>query len=222
MLLVFAPCLYCDVSDAWRLPSKWQRIAVSAAGMMVELVLAAVATIVWWYAQPGVVQLVALNVMIICTVNTLLINGNPLMRYDGYYIFSDLVEMPNLWQRSREVLRHFWSDWLLGATSVDDPLLPATQRPWLAVYAVISKVYMVFVMRGDCVGARESARTASFAEPGVRGRAHGARQRAGRAREECGRAWRESAAARPKCAGSTGIGSSRGARGARRHPRDSR
>ena len=145
MLLVFSPCLYCDVSDAWRFPSKWKRIAVSAAGMMVELVLASAATIVWWYAQPGVVQLVALNIMIICTVNTLLINGNPLMRYDGYYIFSDLVETPNLWQRSREAFRHFWSDWLLGQPQDDDPLIPAGKRPWLAAYAIFSKVYMVVI-----------------------------------------------------------------------------
>ena len=145
MLLVFSPCLYCDVSDAWRFPSKWKRIAVSAAGMMVELVLASVATIVWWYAQPGVVQLVALNIMIICTASTLLINGNPLMRYDGYYILSDLTETPNLWQRSREALRHFWSDWLLGQPAEDDPLIPASQRPWLAAYAMFSKMYMVLV-----------------------------------------------------------------------------
>ena len=146
MLLVFAPCLYCDVSDAWRLPSKWQRIAVSAAGMIVELVLAAVATIVWWYAQPGVVQLVALNVMIICTVNTLLVNGNPLLRYDGYYILSDLMETPNLWQRSRDVLRRITSGWLFGQPAPDDPLVPARQRPWLALYAVASKVYLMLVV----------------------------------------------------------------------------
>jgi putative peptide zinc metalloprotease protein len=145
MLLVFSPCLYCDVSDAWRFPNKWKRIAVSAAGMMVELVLASVATIVWWYAVPGVVQLVALNIMVICTVNTLLINGNPLMRYDGYYIFSDLMETPNLWQRSREAFRHFWSDWLLGQPAEDDPLIPAGKRPLLAVYAVFSKLYMVVI-----------------------------------------------------------------------------
>lgn len=145
MLLVFAPCLYCDVSDAWRLPSKWRRMAVSSAGVMVELVLAAMATIVWWYAQPGIVQLVALNIMMICTLNTLLVNGNPLMRYDGYYLFSDLVEVPNLWQRSRDALRHFWSEWLLGQPTVDDPLVPATQRPWLAGYAVVSRVYMTFI-----------------------------------------------------------------------------
>src|SRR4051794_30213154 len=112
---------------------------------MVEVVLGAIATIVWWYAQPGIVQLVALNVMIICTVNTLLINGNPLMRYDAYFIFSDLVETPNLWQRSREALRHFWSDWLLGQPEPEDPLIPAGKRPWLASYAVLSKLYMVMV-----------------------------------------------------------------------------
>src|SRR5439155_21055632 len=112
MLLVFSPCLYCDVSDAWRFPSKWRRIAVSAAGIMVELVLASAATIIWWYAQPGVVQLVALNIVIICTVNALVINGNPLMRYDGYYIFSDLMETLLLWQRSSEAFRDCWSAWL--------------------------------------------------------------------------------------------------------------
>lgn len=145
MLLVFSPCLYCDVTDAWRMPSKWRRIAVSAAGVSVELVLAAMATIVWWHAQPGIVQLVALNIMIVCTLNTLLVNANPLMRYDGYYIFSDLVEVPNLWQRSREAFRYFSADRLLGRTAADDPLLPAKQRPWLAAYAVLSKVYLLAV-----------------------------------------------------------------------------
>ncbi len=145
MLLVFSPCLYCDVSDAWRFSNKWKRIAVSAAGIVVELLLAAVATIVWWYAQPGVVQLVALNMMVICTVSTLFINGNPLMRYDGYYIFSDLMETPNLWQRSREALRHFWSSWLMGQPTEDDPLIPDDKRSWLALYAMCSKVYMVVV-----------------------------------------------------------------------------
>lgn len=145
MLLVFSPCLYCDVSDAWRFSNKWKRIAVSASGIVVELLLASIATIVWWYAQPGVMQLVALNIMIVCTMNTLLINGNPLMRYDGYYIFTDLIETPNLWQRSREALKHFWSNWLLGQPAEEDALIPAPKRPWLAAYALCSKVYMVVI-----------------------------------------------------------------------------
>jgi putative peptide zinc metalloprotease protein len=148
MLLVFAPCLYCDVSDAWRLSNKWQRIAVSSAGMMVEFFLAALATIVWWYAQPGVVQLVAINVMIVCSVNTLLVNGNPLLRYDGYYILADLIETPNLWQRSRAALRRYTTRWLFAsrtAEGADDPLVPESQRLWLALYAVASKAYLVLV-----------------------------------------------------------------------------
>src|SRR4029079_12370866 len=145
MLLVFSPCLYCDVSDSWRLASKWQRIAVSAAGMTVEVVLASIATIIGWYAQPGLIQLIALDVMVVCTVGTLLVNGNPLLRYDGYYILSDVVETPNLWQRSRDVLRKFAARWVLGEASDDDPLVPARHRTWLASYAVASKVYVTLV-----------------------------------------------------------------------------
>jgi putative peptide zinc metalloprotease protein len=70
MLLVFSPCLYCNVSDAWRLPSKWQRILVSSAGVLVEMVIASAATIVWWHSQPGLVNLVALDVIIVCSVST--------------------------------------------------------------------------------------------------------------------------------------------------------
>jgi putative peptide zinc metalloprotease protein len=145
MLLVFTPCLYCDVTDSWKLASKWHRIAVAAAGMFVEIVLAAIATIVWWYAQPGIVQLIAMNVMIVCTVGTLAVNGNPLLRYDGYYIMSDLTETPNLWQRSREVLRRFAGGWLFGEPVADDPLVPSHHRAWLAIYAALSKTYVALV-----------------------------------------------------------------------------
>lgn len=145
LLLVFLPALYTDVSDAWRLASKWRRIAVSAAGIGVELVLASIATIVWWYAQPGLVQLVALDVMVICTVHTLAVNGNPLLRYDGYYILADLVESPNLWQRSRDALHTFLSRWLLGSRMEDDALVPTRQRGWLAGYALASKAYSIIL-----------------------------------------------------------------------------
>jgi putative peptide zinc metalloprotease protein len=146
MLLAFTPCLYCDVTDAWRLPSKWQRILVSAAGMLVELVLASAAAIVWWYAQPGVVQLVALNVILVCTVSTLAVNGNPLLRYDGYYILSDLVETPNLWQRSRDVLRSLAARWFTRHPEPEDRLLPGRGKAWLAAYAVASKLYLTVVI----------------------------------------------------------------------------
>jgi putative peptide zinc metalloprotease protein len=141
LLLVFVPCLYCDVTDAWRFASKWQRILVSAAGMLAELVIASLATIVWWYAQPGLLQMVALDIMVVSTVHTLAVNGNPLLRYDGYYILSDLVESPNLWQRSREALSNLARHWLLGQPAEGDALVPNRHRLWLAAYAVASKAY---------------------------------------------------------------------------------
>jgi putative peptide zinc metalloprotease protein len=145
MLLAFSPCLYCDVSDAWRFANKWHRICVSAAGMMVELVLAAVATDVWWYAQPGFVQLAALDVMLLASVGTFVVNGNPLLRFDGYYILSDLVEIPNLWQRSREAVKMAASRLLLGLPMPDDPLTPKRRRVLLLVYGIASKAYVAFV-----------------------------------------------------------------------------
>jgi putative peptide zinc metalloprotease protein len=80
-------------------------------------------------------------------VNTLFVNGNPLLRYDGYYVLSDLLETPNLWLRSREAFRRYTSQWFFvnRGAPVDDPLVPAGQRPWLAMYAVASKAYLVLV-----------------------------------------------------------------------------
>lgn len=97
-LFFLLPCLYTNVSEVWLVPSKWRRIAVSAAGMYVELFLAAVATIVWWLAEPGPLASIAWSVMLVASFGTLVLNGNPLMRYDGYYILADLAEVPNLEQ----------------------------------------------------------------------------------------------------------------------------
>ncbi len=102
LLLVFAPCLYCDVSDAWMFANKWRRIAVSLAGIGVDLVLASAAFWIWWTIPGGPVHQVALTVMLVCTVNTLLLNGNPFMRYDGYYVLSDWAERPNLAHHARQ------------------------------------------------------------------------------------------------------------------------
>ena len=96
LLLVFLPCLYCNVSDAWMFDSRWRRVAVDVAGMYVELVLAAICTFLWWFSVPGWFNSVCFNLMIVCSLNTLLFNGNPLLRYDGYYLLSDLLEVPNL------------------------------------------------------------------------------------------------------------------------------
>lgn len=158
LLLGFVPCLYCDVSDVWRLPSKWRRIAVSAAGMAVEGLIAAAALILWWHTQPGLWHTWALSLVIVCSVGTLLVNANPLLRYDGYYILSDLVEIPNLAGRAQGLLPAALRRWLLGESRTDDPLLSRRQRRALVLYAMASRMYLALVLLGVFVALLALAR----------------------------------------------------------------
>ncbi len=145
MLLVFTPCLYCDVSDSWMLPNKWKRAAIGAAGMYVEVVMAAAATYLWWNSHSGVFNQLCLDVMFVSSVSTIMFNANPLMRYDGYYILSDVLEIPNLRQKATTILGRLASRWCLGIKQPEDPFLPQRNLGWFALYAVASSIYMWFV-----------------------------------------------------------------------------
>ncbi|MBW3540855.1 MAG: hemolysin D [Planctomycetes bacterium] len=146
MFLVFTPCLYCNVSDAWMLPNKWHRIAISGAGMYVEIVLASIATLLWLASEPGLLNALCLNVMFVCSVSTVLFNGNPLLRYDGYYMLADLVEVPNLRQQAGAVIRQWLGRFFLGTDLENPRVLPERHRGWLALYAVASTVYRFIVV----------------------------------------------------------------------------
>jgi putative peptide zinc metalloprotease protein len=102
IFILLAPLAYVDVTSTWRLRSKWARIQVAAAGMYVELFVAAVATLVWARTPLGVLSNVCLSIMTTAGVMTLLFNANPLMRFDGYYIVSDLLELPNLYLHGQQ------------------------------------------------------------------------------------------------------------------------
>ncbi len=140
MLLVLTPCLYCNVSDSWMLANKWHRAAIGAAGMYVELVLAALAACLWRVTDLGLINDLCLGVMFTCSVSTLLFNANPLMRYDGYYILSDLIEVPNLRQKAFGLLRQLAASWLLGFPPQTDSL-PKRGRVWFVTYATASLAY---------------------------------------------------------------------------------
>lgn len=146
MLLVLTPCLYCNVSDSWRLPNKWHRAAIGAAGMYIEILLASIATFVWWYVQPGWIQDLCLQVMLVSSVSTILFNGNPLLRFDGYYILSDILEIPNLYQKSTNALTTLLGRHWLGLEIPDDQLMP-TNRPWaFALFTVAAFCYRWFIL----------------------------------------------------------------------------
>ena len=111
ILLAFIPTLYCNVTDAWTFPERWKRLLVSFGGIYIEIILATIALIIWMLTGSGFLNAMMFNVFLLCSVNTVLVNGNPLLRYDGYYLLSDLMEQPNLSQKSKEALHYHWVSW---------------------------------------------------------------------------------------------------------------
>jgi len=141
MFLVLTPCLYCNVSDSWMLPNRWHRAAIGAAGMYVEVVIASVCTFIWWFSEPGFLNYLCLNVMFVSSVSTILFNANPLLRYDGYYILSDVMEIPNLRQKATKILSQKLGNWCLGLEEPEDPFLPKRNQALFALYTVASFLY---------------------------------------------------------------------------------
>ena len=141
MFLVFTPCLYCNVSDSWMLPNKWHRVFIGAAGMYVELILASIATWIWWFSTDGMINFLCLSVMFICSVSTVMFNGNPLLRFDGYYILMDILEIPNLRQKSTEILKRWFQQYCLGLELQDNPFLPHRNQFWFALYTIAAVIY---------------------------------------------------------------------------------
>lgn len=146
LLMLLMPCLYCDVSDAWRLPRRRDRLIISAAGIYIEVVLAALAALLWWFTQPGLLNTVCLTIMALGSVNTVLINGNPLLRYDGYYLLLDAVGIVNLWQRSRRRVADFFTWLAIGIQRPDELTEDRFSHRFLLVYGLASIAYRWFVL----------------------------------------------------------------------------
>jgi putative peptide zinc metalloprotease protein len=145
MLMIFTPIPYVDASSSWAFRSRRERILVGAAGMIVEVFVAALAAMVWANTGPGALHSLAYNMMFIASVSTLLFNGNPLLRYDGYYILSDLLDIPNLHTRSREFLRHLVERHAFGWTRGENPARSRREQWTLGLFAVASGVYRLVV-----------------------------------------------------------------------------
>jgi putative peptide zinc metalloprotease protein len=147
MFIVFAPVPYADASASAAFRSKWQRALVGAAGMLVEFFVAALAMFVWTLSEPGMVRSVAYNVMLIAGVSTFVFNANPLLRFDGYYILADLIEIPNLGARANR----YWA-WLvqhrLFGVEAEPQHATAGERAWFLFYAPAAFIYRMTVMFG--------------------------------------------------------------------------
>jgi putative peptide zinc metalloprotease protein len=150
MSMVFTPYFFVNVSDCWTMPNRLHRILVSAAGIYVELIFASLATFLWAVVQPGWFQNFLFNVIVITSISTLVFNANPLMRFDGYYILTDLLEIPNLQGKARTLIQHKIHRLLFGPSQKDEAIsrlpLPRQRLAFFYTYAVLSWIYGYWVI----------------------------------------------------------------------------
>lgn len=143
MLLVLFPVPYVDASQSLSLPDKRARMLVSAAGIFAELAMASIALILWLVIEPGLERAILFNIMVIGTVSTLLFNGNPLLKFDAYYVLADALELPNLASRSGALLADAFGRRVLGLRPdfVAEPGASAV----LGLYGVLSLGYRLML-----------------------------------------------------------------------------
>ncbi|MEI6535691.1 MAG: hypothetical protein WCN98_10155, partial [Verrucomicrobiaceae bacterium] len=145
MLLIFTPVPYVDVTSSWSLRSRRERVLVSSAGMIVEVFLAALVAQLWAHSGPGALHSVCYNIMFIASVSTVIFNINPLLRFDGYYILSDLLDVPNLHQRSLMQLKHLWKHFVFGIRQSRSPATARREMAVLTGFGILSGIYRIVV-----------------------------------------------------------------------------
>jgi len=146
VMLVLLPIPFVDASAANGFADKYKRVSTSAAGIMVELFLASLALTIWVAVEPGWVKQFAVNVMVIGAVSSFLFNGNPLLRFDGYYVLADLLEIPNLASRSQGYLGHLTRRMLLGSLGETSTAKDRREAIWLGGYGVLSFTYRIVLL----------------------------------------------------------------------------
>jgi putative peptide zinc metalloprotease protein len=148
MLLMFTPLPYVDLSASWSMRNRWQRVLVGGAGMVVDLVVGAVATLVWAWSPPGVVNELAFNLMFTTVIYTVVFNINPLMRFDGYYMLADWLEIPNLHQQAQQQFQRWWRVHVLRSPGPEGSPMSDRRRHGLVAFFLVSNAYRLMVMGG--------------------------------------------------------------------------
>jgi putative peptide zinc metalloprotease protein len=151
-LLLFFPCMYCDTTDAWKLADRRQSMIIGAAGILTEMALAIIATYIWYVTPPGIVNSLAFYLLVVSTVSTVFFNGNPLMKFDGYFILIDYLRKPNLAARSSAFVKYLFMNRVLGLSDVPNPVRSDEEYVLLGLYGVSAFIYRLFLYFGIVVG----------------------------------------------------------------------
>lgn len=150
LFILFAPMAYVNVTSMWRFPSRWQRMVVAAAGMYVELLIAFLAIIVWSQSD-GVVASIAFSIMVMSSVTTILFNANPLMRFDGYFLLSDFLAIPNLYGKGGKWFAETGKQLFFGVPKQTQ--FHANERSPIAIYGVLAFLWRISISLGLIIAA---------------------------------------------------------------------
>lgn len=145
IFVLFIPIGYVNATSSWHFSNKWQRFHTAVAGMFVELLFAGIACWVWAYTDKGPLNNFAYNMIIIASVSTLLFNANPLMRFDGYFALSDVLNIPNLYARGRQYVQYLLRRYFLAQKVVYPDEAGITSKI-IKTYGVVSAVWRIFIV----------------------------------------------------------------------------
>ncbi|MFC1835627.1 site-2 protease family protein [Thermodesulfobacteriota bacterium] len=151
-LLLFFPCLYCNTTTAWQLADRKQRVAIALAGILAEATLAIISVYVWSFSKPGLLNSVAFFLMAVSLISSIMFNGNPLLKFDGYFVLTDWLRMPNLQTNAFAYLKHLFVERVLGIQGPPLRTLGGKERSIYAVYGVSAFIYRFFLYTGIVAG----------------------------------------------------------------------
>ena len=146
--LVMMPVLYTDTTGAWRIRSRRKRLMVDCAGMMTELMVATVATILWVFLPEGALRSTAFVLATTSWAMSLMVNVNPFMRFDGYYLLADATNTPNLQPRAFALARWKLREWLFALGNPPPEPLPQASVRWMVFYAYLTWIYRLVLFIG--------------------------------------------------------------------------
>jgi len=142
--IVFFPRFYTDITDSWRIPERWKRFLIDGAGIFSEIIIGGFAALVWANTSTGPANTIAYYIFTVSIINTVMVNGNPFIRYDGYYMLMDLLNIDNLQKRGVELVRGIWRRNLFGMPVPPDPST-GWKRLLLVSYSICSFLYRIFL-----------------------------------------------------------------------------
>lgn len=148
MFMLFTPLPYMDATSSWGFRSRWQRAFVGAAGMIAELFVASIAAIYWAVSGQGALHALAYNIMFVASVSTIFFNANPLLRLDGYYILSDLIDIPNLHIRATAHLQYLLERYVFRYEGAESSVKERREAIELTLFGILSMIYKVVIFLG--------------------------------------------------------------------------